>query len=101
VEELRTAIARVESMPSTPSERSKSGGAERVTLGALVTVEHDGVETIYWLAPEGGGAELTGGVHVVTPQSPLGRALVGKEEGDVVEAAIGGRRKTFEVLRVS
>jgi transcription elongation GreA/GreB family factor len=98
VEELRLAIARVESMPLRPSER---GGGERVTLGALVSVkqEHDGTETTYWLAPEGGGAELTGGVHVVTPQSPLGRALVGKEAGDVVEATIGGKVKVFEVLK--
>jgi hypothetical protein len=46
-------------------------------LGALVVLEEDGEESMLLLAPGGGGARLADGtVQVVTPPSPLGRALI-------------------------
>jgi len=53
----------------------------RVALTALVQLEEDdGAGKLYLLVPSGAGAELSsslGPVKVVTPESPLGRALVG------------------------
>ena len=70
-------------------------------LGSLVVVLEREHETTYWIAPHGGGAELeAGAVHVVTPKSPLGRALVGKASGDEVEVTIAGKARMLEVLRV-
>lgn len=58
-------------------------------LGALVEVRDACDEdTWYFLAPRSGGLELSWEdrtVLVVTPQSPLGRALLGRVAGDTVQ----------------
>ncbi|MEW5741995.1 MAG: transcription elongation factor GreAB [Myxococcota bacterium] len=66
-----------------------------VGLGALVEVESDSGGRTLFLAPVGGGAELEGPggdglFHVVTPTSPLGRAVMGKRPGAVVEVLVQG-----------
>lgn len=92
VDELRAAIAEVQSMQA-------AGTMTRVVLGALVTVE-EAEATTYWIAAQGGGARLQGNVQVVTPRSPLGRALVGKVVGDDVEVVIGGKTRVLSVVAV-
>ena len=59
-----------------------------IALGALVEV-HDGRGEAAWyfLSPRAGGLELPlegRNVLVVTPQSPLGRALLGRHPGETV-----------------
>lgn len=70
-------------------------------VGALVEVEEDEDAMAYFLAPEGGGTKLKGGVQVVTPVSPLGRALLGKRVGDEVELKLGGKTRVLTVTAVS
>jgi transcription elongation GreA/GreB family factor len=56
-----------------------------IALGALVAVEDDRETVHYFLAPAGGGLRLALAgreVRVVTPQSPIGQALLGKRQGD-------------------
>jgi transcription elongation GreA/GreB family factor len=66
-----------------------------------VTVDEDGVESVYWLAPRGGGTRLADGqVNVVTPSSPLGRALVGKLVGDDCSVALAGKTRELTIVRV-
>jgi transcription elongation GreA/GreB family factor len=78
---------------------------ERISLGALVEVEDgEGGKTLF-LAPAGAGEELTGPggdgfLHVVTPGSPLGRALLGKRVGDVAEVTVKGELAEWEVVYV-
>jgi transcription elongation GreA/GreB family factor len=97
LEELRTALIDVQAMPLKDVE---SDGPAR--LGALVATDEDGRETLFWLAPHGGGARLAGGtVHVVTPKSPLGRALLGARAGDEREVELAGKRRLLSVLAVS
>jgi len=58
---------------------------QRIALGALVAVEDQRDTVHYFLAPAGGGLRLPLSgleVRVVTPQSPIGQALLGKREGD-------------------
>jgi transcription elongation GreA/GreB family factor len=96
IEELRAGIASVQALPSRDVEE------ERVMLGALVTVEEDGRESMLLLAPAGGGAHLADGtVQVLTPPSPLGRALLGKHAGDELEIVVAGKTRTIQVVRVS
>jgi transcription elongation GreA/GreB family factor len=80
VEQLATAVAAIEAMVWRDFAAD-----EAVDLGALVTAEEEGDEQRFLLAPQGGGVALPGGVQVVTPRSPLGRALVKARAGDVVE----------------
>lgn len=61
----------------------------RIALTALVELQDDeGRPKLYMLVPSGAGEELSsslGPVKVVTPESPLGRALVGAKLDDDVE----------------
>jgi transcription elongation GreA/GreB family factor len=59
-----------------------------ISLGALVALDDGGEIVHYFIAPAGGGVRLTVAateVRVVTPQSPIARALLGKREGDDLE----------------
>ena len=70
-------------------------------LGAVVTVDEDGKRSTLLLAPAGGGELLEGGaVQVVTPKSPLGRAVLGKRAGDEAELVVAGKTRTLEIARV-
>jgi transcription elongation GreA/GreB family factor len=96
LEELRAAV--VELRAWEPGAL-RAGGA--VSLGALVVVEDDAGEHTYFLAPHGGGLRLRGGaVQVITPKSPIGRALVGKAEGDTAELVVEGRPRELGVVGV-
>ncbi|MEI9949284.1 MAG: GreA/GreB family elongation factor [Pseudomonadota bacterium] len=59
-----------------------------IALGALVALD-DGADLVhYFVAPAGGGVRVSVGgveVRVITPQSPIARALLGKHEGDDLE----------------
>lgn len=95
VEELVTALAAIETM----AWRDFSGG-EVIDLGALVTAEEDGAEQRFLLAPRGGGITLPGAVQVVTPRSPLGRALVKARAGDTVEVQRPGGVRDLTIVAV-
>lgn len=59
-----------------------------IAVGALVAVDDGNALVHYFIAPAGGGLRLTLDgveVRVVTPQSPIARALLGKREGDDLE----------------
>lgn len=77
---------------------------ERIGLGSLVEVEdgEDGGKTLF-VAPAGAGEELTGPggdgfLHVVTPGSPLGKGLIGKKVGDVVEVMVKGELTEWDIV---
>lgn len=65
------------------------GEGKQIQASAVVTLEDDDeVKTTFFLAPIGGGIQLKEGdveLQVVTPTSPLGRALLGRTKGDVIE----------------
>jgi transcription elongation GreA/GreB family factor len=60
---------------------------EAIAVGAVVTLEAQGRQTVCYLGPQHGGLEVV--VHgvpatVVTAFSPVGRRLVGRQAGDRV-----------------
>lgn len=65
------------------------GKSTPICASAVVTLEDDdGARTLFFMSPHGGGLklELEGAVvQVVTPQSPLGKALLGRTHGDTIE----------------
>ena len=97
VEELRGGLAAVQALTTRPF-----GERDPAALGALVTVADDEGERRYLVAPDGGGAALAGGaVQVITPRSPLGRALVGKRVGDDCTVVVGGKTRELEIAAIA
>ena len=93
IEALKAGIAALSTMSLAEGEVGR--------VGALLQVEEEDAEVWFFLAPEGGGTKLKGGVQVVTPASPLGRALLGKSTGDEVELKLAGKTRLLTVLDVS
>ena len=74
---------------------------EPISLGALVTLEGG---ARYFMGPRAGGTEIEfegKTVMVITPQSPLGRQLLGRKQGDAVTLELGGRRTTSRITAVT
>jgi hypothetical protein len=72
-----------------------------IDVGALVEVEQSGETMLFYLLPCGGGTELTvegREVTVITPESPVGAALLGKQPGDTYSFRAG---MTGNVLKVA
>jgi transcription elongation GreA/GreB family factor len=84
-------------------------GNAPVALGALVDVsiedDEGSEERTLFLLPVGAGSELKGPggdgfVSVVTPASPVGRALQGLRAGDSFEIVIEGKDREWTVVDV-
>lgn len=95
VEELHEGLSRVAALRLRPFAAD-----EAIAVGAVLEVEEDGEESVLLLVPFGGGIRLSGSEQVVTPASPLGRALVGKTAGDEVELTVGGRARRLTIRAV-
>ncbi len=82
------------------------GESEPASVGALVELElaSSGKRSIHLIAPMGGGisVSLDGAVvQIITPQAPLGDALMGKKRGDLVEVeAAQGTIREYTVIRI-
>jgi transcription elongation GreA/GreB family factor len=82
----------------------------KIALGALVDVQIESAtgeveERTLFVLPVGAGTEVSGPggdgfVSVVTPSSPVGRALVGARVGDSFEITIEGRERYWTVESV-
>lgn len=76
----------------------------RIAVGAYIElVDENDVEKAFFIGPRSGGltVEWQGKeVFVLTPKSPLGRALMGKEEGEDVEMKIGDKTTCYEVVTI-
>jgi transcription elongation GreA/GreB family factor len=79
------------------------GPDDPIDLSALVELESDGARTWYLIAPAAGGhsvshAGLT--IDVLTPEAPLGRALIGRVSGEDLELRLGPRVRELSILQV-
>jgi len=92
VAELEVAVAELSKL----ALRALDTGA----IGAVITVDEDGATRRYFLVPHGGGNVLAGDVHVITPASPRGLALLGKQAGDVAELVVAGKTRELEITGV-
>jgi transcription elongation GreA/GreB family factor len=88
-----------------PSFQAKSP----IGLGAVIDVAVDGddgsQERTFILLPVGAGTELTGPggdgfLSVITPASPVGRALIGRRAGDQIDVTIGSETREWTVVEV-
>ena len=96
--ELSDALARVNSI----ALRDVAPG-DPAALGCLVQVEDDDGALWYVVAPAGGGVRLeVDGVTftVITPDSPVGRALLGRRVGDDVDIKTPQGVREGSVVRI-
>jgi transcription elongation GreA/GreB family factor len=96
--ELETAVAVVATLP-----RRRFAAGDAVESGALVELDIEGEAKRVLLCPVGGGTKLEdpqGEVSVVTPQSPLGRGVLGRTRGDSFELVVAGRNRDVEIVAV-
>lgn len=76
-----------------------------IRLTALVTLEDQGGsrKTVF-IGPQEGGLKISNhqtDIMVITPNSPLGRELIGKSVGDQLKIGFGVGRKELEIVDIS
>lgn len=95
-ERIRRAITTLEGFTCPPA-----GG--RIAAGTLAVTEETGQNhKWYFMLPEGAGITIPQGketIIVITPQTPLGAALMGKRAGDAVEFK-GTATRTLTIVRL-
>jgi transcription elongation GreA/GreB family factor len=107
VQQRRAMTARAEADALVGFKPGPLPANARVALGAIVEIEDEdtGEGRTFFLAPVGGGITLTGpggdGVlSVVTPASPIGKAVLGKKLGDVVDVTVEGESLEWQISYV-
>ncbi len=98
-EEAAQAVAQFSALPVRDFTAT-----EPISLGALVTLESQGRAAYYLIGPRAGGTEIereSQSVLVITPQSPLGRQVMGRQQGDTLQLDLGGKRSAGLIAKVS
>ncbi len=75
----------------------------KISTTALVQVGLQDKFSFVLIMPNGGGQRVTfegNSVQVITPDSPLGRALLGKEVGDSLQIEAGHQLRQYEILSI-
>jgi transcription elongation GreA/GreB family factor len=79
-----------------------------IGVGAIVEIEDadSGEGRTFFLAPVGAGITLTapggdGYLSVVTPASPIGRAVLGRRSGDFVDVTVEGELREWQITYVA
>ncbi len=79
----------------------------KIAVGAIVEIEdaESREGRTFFLAPVGAGITLTGPggdghLSVVTPVSPIGKAVLGRRTGEVVDVTVEGALREWEITFV-
>jgi len=79
------------------------GKSDPIDIGALVELECGADRLFYFVGPRAGGVEILHErkqIVVITPQSPMGRELLGLKKGDHFEFARGKSRTLYRIRNV-
>jgi transcription elongation GreA/GreB family factor len=89
---------------------AKGGASDSslISLGVLIDiVNENGVGQTLFLGPKAGGLTVSyseGGsvqeIKIVTPSSPMGAALINREEGDEFKLMVGSNAHYYEIITV-
>lgn len=93
MEEMKLVNARISEIDKalTASNTAKAGpGVQAPSVVDLEFAPGDSERFVF-----GSVEEAVHGYEVLSPESPLGEALVGKDPGDTCEARVAGNRVTF------
>lgn len=94
VAELEASIDDFENLKDTPHDNTSIG------VGALIEVEQAGEKAFYFIGPSAGGTEVVEDGHhvlVITPQSPLGCQLQGRQQGEHLELTLNDANQTIKI----
>lgn len=103
----RDALAQIDHFEKQP--QAKFSRKTPIALGAMVDVQMEtdegSEERTFYLLPLGAGTELNGPggdgfVSVITPQSPIGKQLLGKRVGESFDMTVRGDAYEWHVLDV-
>ena len=100
VKELEGLLMMYRFMPKRDYQGSEG---EIIAPATLVELELGSTVAFYFIAPRGGGliTNVEGRpVQVITPQSPLGEALLGRRIGELVKIDIRGTSREYKVLSI-
>ncbi|MCB5271921.1 MAG: GreA/GreB family elongation factor [Candidatus Cloacimonetes bacterium] len=79
--------------------------SEAIRVTSLVTIDaDDGSSKTVFIGPVEGGMKITDDqieIILITPASPLGKALIGKSLGDYIEIDTGSSRMEYEIAEIS
>lgn len=98
VSDMKEVLAIFENLPI--KDFSESSKIERT---ALVEVTHKDKVSFVLIMPKGGGQSVTfegQPVQVITSESPLGQALLGRIVGDAIEVQTGTILREYEILSI-
>jgi len=79
-----------------------------ISIGALIHIINElGVEQKLFLGPKAGGLTVSYSennieqdIKIITPSSPIGVALLKREEGDEFDLVVGGNIHRYEIINV-
>ncbi len=99
VNELAEAIERYTNLPFKQFDQH-----DNIDITALVTLESEnGSNKYFFLGPEAGGLKLhweSKDIMVITPSTPLGRQLLGKQLDDTIELHIKNNHIIYEITAI-
>ncbi len=73
---------------------------DKVVVGAYLETQCGEKENYFFYLPKGGGITVHAdgkSIQVLTPSSPLGKAIQGLRVGDSAEILMGGAKKTYDI----
>jgi len=75
----------------------------KIIPGCVVRLYHERTKekTDYFIAPYGGGKEMKtprGYICVMTPASPIGKELIGRVTGDIIQIEIDGKQQDYAIF---
>jgi transcription elongation GreA/GreB family factor len=96
-EELKSAVSVIEQVLKTDEFCSHT----KIQMYSYVEVEfEDGTEGKFLITPVLGGEKLDKNITIITPNSPIGKSLMGQEEGQQFEYLIERKRRKGEIITV-
>lgn len=105
VAELEAGLTAVSTMTIEPQALDANGTPSPVRIGSIVVVRDQADDRCasYWIAPAGGGTvlEAAATVTVVTPASPLGRALLARLLDDEIVLGEGAKQRTIDIVAIA
>lgn len=101
IAELRASLVQIQAVLDHPTALETT---DKIRSGTVILLEaDDGTKRRHVLAPTGGGIKVAVGneeLVVITPDSPLGKQLMGLSVGDEVEIRVGSNKRNYEIVEV-